>query len=189
MKPIEHYINQRIRLTEKVGSPALAKFGQLVLDKATIPEFMTWCNQDFLGSGSTAHAFHLQGFNTQEKRIEFFQDNHEVMKDLIIEMAAREQLHVSDSILKKTTNVYISAAQKWPDVFSSVDDVDLIAIFIDGDTTAGMMRRDWFINDFMQHHLLRLALELRTKVLLPYLHLLREDNMKKEAHKSKGAVS
>ena len=181
MKPIEHYINQRVGLTKKVGSPAQANFGQLILDKVGIPNFMKWCNQDFLSYGSTTHAFQLKDFDTQEKRIEFFNDNYALMKEMIIEMAKHEEVDVCESILKKNTTAYIRSAQSWSDVFTTINDVDLTAIFIDGDTSAGMMRRDWFINDFVQHHLLRLATELRTKVLLPYLHLLNEDNMKKTA--------
>ena len=178
MKPIEHYVAQRISLTKKIGAPAQAAFDQLVLDKAGVPSFMTWCNQDFSLLNSSKYAFNLVGFNTEEKRVEFFTDNQMLMRELIIETATREGLSINDSILKRTTNFFISSAPAWHQVFTDIENVDLQAIFINNDINAGVMRRDWFINEFMQYHLLKFGSEIKTKVLSPYLHLVSEERSK-----------
>ena len=101
-----------------------------------------------------------------------------LMRELIIETATREGLSINDSILKRTTNFFISSAPAWHQVFTDIENVDLQAIFINNDINAGVMRRDWFINEFMQYHLLKFGSEIKTKVLSPYLHLVSEERSK-----------
>lgn len=161
MKPIQHYINQRINLKNKVGSPAQAAVDQLILDKVGIPAFCKWCNQDFLKLGSAESLVGLQGFDTKEKRVAFFNENRALMQALITETRSRKQGSVSDI-------VPISSS-----------------LLMSGDVAAKMMEEDLFMSDFVQHHILKFGFEIRTKVLLPYLHLLREDRALKEKESAK----